>query len=266
MTRFVAMVCVVAVLAADPARAEAPAKKPSAAQLARAREHFKKGQAFHASGQYDQAITEYQAAYHEAPLPDLLFNLAQVQRLKGDKQTALDNYLAYLEQAPAGRGADESRQWAAALSRELREAEAARRQHDEEEAKRLRAERDAERHKALAPAPPPRGQGLRIAGIATGAAGVVALGVGTYFALHARSLSNQQNDLSEWDPGLVSDGKAANRNAIIAFSVGGAALVTGGVLYYLGVRAGRVPADAQRVAVVPSVSSQGAGLVVGGRF
>ena len=48
------------------------------------------------------SIKEYQAAYDLAPLPELLFNLGQVYRLKGDKQKALDHYGKYLVVAPNG--------------------------------------------------------------------------------------------------------------------------------------------------------------------
>jgi serine/threonine-protein kinase len=268
MTRaWLTLVCVLglaAAVAADPV----PPKPPSAAAKARARDHFKKGQAFHASGDYDQAIVEYQAAYAEAPLPDLLFNLAQVQRLKGDKRQALDNYLLYLEQAPNGRGADESRQWVTTLSRDIRADEAERRRREEAEAAERRQREAAEaaeaqrrveearRAEAQAAAPSAPGSSLRVAGLVTGGAGIVALGLGTYFGLHAKSLSDQQHGLTEFDPGLVSDGNAANRNAILSFTIGGAALAAGGVLYYLGVRAGR------EVVVTPTV----AGVAVGGRF
>jgi serine/threonine-protein kinase len=265
---------------AAPALADTPPKKVAPAAMKSAREHFKKGQAAHAAGKYEEATAEYEAAYKQAPLPDLLFNLAQVQRLKGDKRQALDNYLKYLEEAPNGRGADESRQWVASLSKEIREDEEARRKRQEEEDKLFRAQREAEDKRRaeemaarpgfgqpFAPPPPaaPKGQGLRVAGLVTGGAGIVALGLGTYFGLHAKSLSDQQKSLTEWDPNLVSDGKAANRNAIISFTVGGAALATGGILYYQGARAGR-SAEKASVTVAPTVSPDGPGLVVVGLF
>jgi len=262
-----------------PAVAEPVPKKVAPSAMAKARDHFKKGQAFHANGKYDEAIAEYKAAYELALLPDLLFNLAQVQRLKDDKRGALDTYLQYLEEAPNGRGADESRQWVASLSKAIRDEDDARRQRQDEEDKKLREERDADRaadEKRRAemvagmtdqppPAPRPAGQTLRIAGLISGGVGVVGLGLGVYFSLHAKSLSDEQKNLSEWDPNLVSDGKAANRNAIISFSVAGAAIAAGGVMYYLGVRKDREQATPS-VTVLPAIGPGTTGLVLGGRF
>jgi len=261
---------------ASVASAAPPPTRAQAAALKRAKEHFKKGQAAHAAGKYDEAIVEYQAAYDASPLPDLLFNLAQVQRLKGDSRQALDSYLKYLEQAPNGRGADESRQWIASLSKDIRQDEEQRRAKQAEEEQALRDKREAERTESHAeemsgrpgfgqpfsvPLPVPAGQGLKTAGLIAGGVGIAGLAIGSYFSFRSKSLSDKQNDITVWDPSIVADGKAANRNAIIAFSVGGAALATGGVLYYLGTRAAR-SSERPALVVVPA----GTSLVVAGQY
>jgi hypothetical protein len=63
-----------------------------------------------------------------------------------------------------------------------------------------------------------------------------------------------------WDPGLDDRGNSADRNMIIFTAVGGAALVTGSVLFFLGRRPERAPV----VGAIPF--RDGAGLAVTGRF
>lgn len=83
----------------------------------------------------------------------------------------------------------------------------------------------------------------------TGGAGLVALGVGVVFGLHARSISDETAGWDTFDPARFDQGKAAERNMFILTGVGGAALVTGGVLYYLGRRAGATAESSARSAV-----------------
>ncbi|MFH0899056.1 MAG: tetratricopeptide repeat protein [Pseudomonadota bacterium] len=89
---------------------------PAAAQetvppetMRKARAHYKQGKAFHDEGAYDLAIEEYVLAYQLARLPELLFNIAQAYRLKGDTRKAVEYYRRYLEQEPEGRGSDQAR-------------------------------------------------------------------------------------------------------------------------------------------------------------
>jgi hypothetical protein len=98
----------------------------------------------------------------------------------------------------------------------------------------------------VAPAVPPRetaerSSPLRPLGVAVGAAGIVALGVGTYFGLHAISKWNDANAVCPAsacpDPGGVSlahDAKSAALAADITLAAGAVALVAGVVLYVLG--------------------------------
>jgi tetratricopeptide (TPR) repeat protein len=246
-------------LAAAPAAATP--KKPTAAEMKRAREHFNKGHAFHQAGNYDEAAREYEAAFKLAELPDLLYNLGQVHRLRGDKAAALGYYQRYLELAPDGRGAGNAREFASALAVDLAQESALARSLGEDF---LRGAAEGGTRSLELPRPPPivvvprrapggdgpvdegAGRGLRIAGLATGGAGLLALGGATFFALRGAKLKSDQDDATTYDPGLVDDGKAANRNAIVFAAIGGAALATGGVLYYLGWKRGR---EAQLVAL-----------------
>jgi tetratricopeptide (TPR) repeat protein len=137
--------------------------KPSPQALQQAKAHFAQGKAAQDLGKYDEAIGEYQAAYQLAPLPKLLFNIAQCQRLKGDKPKALQAYEAYVAAAPDDESAEDARDQIAALKlrieveqaeersrRAAEQAEAARKQAVEAESARKQWEREqAERTRAI---------------------------------------------------------------------------------------------------------------------
>lgn len=134
------------------ARAEAPtAQAVRAAKL-----HYAEGKKFQDAGQWDAAITEYEAAYKLAPKPQLMFNIGQCQRLKGDKLKAVEAYETYIAAAPEGDpAADEAREYVTTLKLRLEveraeaasrkaaeEAELIRKQAAEAEAARKRAEEE----------------------------------------------------------------------------------------------------------------------------
>ena len=242
-----AWVATAAILAFAPV---ALAADPQAAVRARARAHYRAGDAAQKAGRYDDAVAEYRAAYELLPLPGLLFNIGQAYRLKGDKVHALEAYRKYLDVEPDGRASPEAREHIAALDAAVA-AQAKEREP---------APADKPPEPAPPPAPPPvvpttvepepirppvvdrapavasgSGSTLRYAGIATGIAGVGLVVGGVIVNLHAKSLQNDIEAMYSAD--TDSSGKAANRTMIILYSAGAAAIVTGGILYYLGARA-----------------------------
>src|SRR5690349_13878725 len=96
-----AMVWVGLMLAAEVAWAQTPQQE--------AKRHFQQGKAYQDNGAYEDAVREYEAAYKLAPLPDLLFNIGQAYRLKGDRRKAIEAYQKYLAAAPEGSASDEAR-------------------------------------------------------------------------------------------------------------------------------------------------------------
>jgi hypothetical protein len=79
--------------------------------------HFRQGRAYVEAKVYDKAIEEFQAAYKLAPLPDLIFNIAQAYRLAGDPDRSLAAYKQYLAAQSQGEEADESRAHVAELTK-----------------------------------------------------------------------------------------------------------------------------------------------------
>ncbi|HEY0993083.1 MAG TPA: hypothetical protein VGD80_38785, partial [Kofleriaceae bacterium] len=199
--------------------------------------------------------------------------------LSGGEQDALTYYEKYLELDPNGRGAASARASAEQLRRSIAARQDAARRAAEEEAQR-KAEADkraadeearakAAQLKAAQAAEAERrasaGRSLRIAGIASGGAGVVALGVGVIFGLRAQSIADEVSNATVYDAARDREGKAANRNMFIFTGLGGAAVVAGGVLYYLGHRARHVD-DGAGVALAPSVGPSQITVAAVGRF
>jgi iron complex outermembrane receptor protein len=74
-----------------------------------ARAHFRAGTAFYDAGVYDKAIAEYENAYRLVSLPDMLFNIGQAYRLKGDARKALTYYQSYIAAKSTGPVSDQAR-------------------------------------------------------------------------------------------------------------------------------------------------------------
>jgi len=111
-------------------------------------------------------------------------------------------------------------------------------------------------------APASSGKGLRVAGLVGGGLGLAALGAGAFFGVQARSRSDELSKPGAvYDPAKVDDGEAAEQRMIIATAAGGALVIGGAVLYFLG----RSKARAAEHASIAPVNG-GALVVVGGGF
>lgn len=124
-------------------------------------------------------------------------------------------------------------------------------------------------------APPPpsnTGRTQRIAGIATGGAGVVMMGIASYMTLSAKSkyddalkahcmgMTNACDDIGLRD---THDARSQANVATVVFLIGGAAVGGGVALYLLAPRPMR---EEHALYLVPSVHPDGGGLVFGGRY
>jgi tetratricopeptide (TPR) repeat protein len=247
-----------ALLAVGPGVAAQPASDPSPAPAAgaddedvrkeRARRHYVEARRQHEAGEYREAAANYLAAYGELSKPAFLYNAAQVFRLGGERQKALEHYRRYLELDPDGEGAPLAREFVASIEEKL-----------------AAGTSDGENPPAPGdtPAPDPaigspepaedsplavisdasveaRGRSKRIAGLGVAGVGVALIGAGIGFGLHARSLSSEASEFRGPYGGDLEDlydrGEAANRNLVILVSAGALTAAAGGVLYFLGIR------------------------------
>lgn len=275
------------------------------AGIAAARMHFYRGKKLHHAGHYEQAAAEYLAAYRAYPQPAFLYNAAQVYRLAGNNRLAVKYYQKYLHLAPHGLGAANARSFLVSLKAELAEARAkhkaekrAKRHHrsghhrsrraaaarhhpaalpgrddarsapiEPEDAALGIAKKRAPRHTLVAP-PQAAGRGDKIAGAVVAGAGVLALAAGVKFGLDAASVSDQISGVTIWNDASqasYASGHADQRNMYIACGVGAAAVVTGAVLYYFGVRAAE-GAENREVTLAPAGGGGRLGIALSGRF
>ena len=260
---------VVALLALGPAVRVARAQAGDAE--AQARGHYDRGLVHYNLSEWDDAIQEFKAAYALSKAPGLLFNIAQAYRLKGDRAMAISNYKAYLRLDPTASNRAEVE----ARIAELEKAVAGDRRRED-------TSRPPPRPGPSKPAPPSTQPVMRVdakvmrvevnarkgnqtmmrAGLITAGAGVVIVGVGTYFGVKAAQswgeverIDTNRLDWGDTEMGYWDDAQDQELTAKILIGVGAVALATGGVLYFFGARA---TSDAQ-ISALPT----GGGALVG---
>jgi tetratricopeptide (TPR) repeat protein len=238
-----------------------------ASKDAQARDLYKRGMTHYELGDYDTAIDEFKAAYELTHAPGLLFNLAQVQRMKKDWDQALHSYKMYLRLEPNAPNKGDVE----ALINDCQKA------FDEAEKAKLAPPSVTPPPVATPqpppvlppvvltppPPPPPRHWKAKVwAGGASLVAGVGLLGGAIAMHLNANSdadalVRDSMIGTNAWDgtrQAIYADGQSST-NAAIALDVVGAALVaTGVVLTVLGVRD---RAELRRLSFVPSLGGAG---------
>ena len=108
------------------------------------------------------------------------------------------------------------------------------------------------------------GSGMRTAGIITAAVGGAALVAGVVFNLKVNSIANDLQKTNGYDAGKVSDRNSFETMGWVSYGVGAACVVTGAVLYILGLRSGAH--ESASVALVPALAPGQAGAVLKGAF
>jgi tetratricopeptide (TPR) repeat protein len=87
-----------------------------------ARLHYQAGRAHLERGEFAEAIREFETGYKIKPLPLFLYNIAQVERVAGQTQRALEDYERYLKAEPSAPDRADVERWIALLRQSLREA------------------------------------------------------------------------------------------------------------------------------------------------
>ena len=212
-------------------------------------QHVEEGDKLKEQGAYDKAAEEYQKAYDLVPHPLLLFNLAQVYRLGGEREKALDHYEKYLTEDPEGPAAEQAREFADKLRAELAA-------QPEQPNKPKKKKGEGGRRESS------RGKWLRYGGLGAAGLGAIFVGVGIKYGLDARSAADQvSGHEGAWDKetlALEKSGPRAEKKFYLFTALGAAAIAGGGVLYWMGMRADK-EADEGPV-VTPTASDDGAGV------
>jgi tetratricopeptide (TPR) repeat protein len=209
---------------------------------------YAEGQAAYDKADYGAAITKWQASFELSGESGLLFNLAQAKRLAGDCAGAFATYRRFMTADPDQTS--EQHKLAADFAREL-----------------AITCKPPTIPVPIDPQPQPKvddrltrhedhGRAWRIAGIATGAGGAVAIVTGLVLGQHAQGLADEVTAACrtscDWTVQKDKDA-AGRRDATIGrvLDVAGVAAIAGGtVMYYLGVK--------ENLTVTPAPGEHGA--------
>jgi tetratricopeptide (TPR) repeat protein len=242
-----------------------------------AKRHYRRAVSDYNLGRFEDAIGEFEKAYELDPAPTLLWNIAQAHRKLGHAERAIFFYRRYLDEAPDAKDRGD-------VEKRIREL-------DEQLRREAPAPNPVLSPPPAAPAPPsapsppsgqspvnappteavttaPRtrapsdGSGLRAAGLVTAGAGVVVVGVGLVFGLKAKSDSDSVSQAPRFDASKYDSGRRAESIQWICYGVGGAALVTGGILYLVGQNS----SGGEKTSLAPTFSAHGAALTLRGAF
>ncbi len=241
--------------------------EPTQREMRRARSLFERAEAAAAVDDHLLAAQNYLEAYKLFPSADFLFNAAKMYRLADEPEKARRYFEEYLSLDPTGRGADQAR---TALE-ELPEVAALPGPKTENN-----SEPESEAFAPTAPValvPSPRNRvvathterrTLVIPAVISTSSGAILAGLGIYYALRSKQISDEVSDNMGYDPDLEQRGKNASRNAYIFSGIGAAALIGGGILYVVG-----SPTSGQRddtVSIAPTIHGDIIGAVASGQF
>jgi tetratricopeptide (TPR) repeat protein len=242
---------------------------PSKADLKKAEELFARANQRYEAGEYATAADDFRAAYELSRLSALLFNVAQAYRLDGNCSEALRFYRDYLTAEPQSANRVDVEARVGQMERCIAE------QQKQQAPPPL-----PEPEPVPLPPPPPvthpvvvdgprGGGGLRAAGLTMGGLGLAAGGVGIYFALKAKGAAADVSDACQtecaWDEVAGKDdaGRRDGRLALILFGAGGGLLLTGTILFAVGLG----KKGSRRIEAVTVLPTPGGGWAgVSGRF
>jgi tetratricopeptide (TPR) repeat protein len=274
---FVRLVCVLSLLgvlagASTAAWAGRPSGKKAAAT---ARAHYKKGMKAYDLGRFDEAVSEFEAAYDIDDNTAYLFNIAQAYRRGNNDSKALEFYKTYLRKAPDAADRANVESILANIEKKLTPTApppaASTAPAPVPVARPSAGPAPAFSGQVVSQAPPPAaehpGRGLRIAGITTAAVGLAACGAGVAFAFRAKSKDDDAANSPVYNPQLKKDADSARTYTYVFFGVGGAAVATGVVLAIFGWTTPAPSSGAPSVtSVQPIIGPSMTGLAFAGAF
>lgn len=228
------------------------------------------------AGDHAGAIEIYQKAYALIPLPTVLSNIGAEYQLATKPVEALKYFCMYIEKDPAGPLASYATGQAKLLQSQLTNTAV-------DDASVCKAPKPV-----VTPPPPPPpndttgtqnlgapsatpaaadpGKQLKTVGLVVAGAGVITVGLGVYFGVQAKKISDDISDHKNdpWQDSILDDQDRGQRDEylqITCLTVGGL-LVAGGAYLFVKGRA----KTAESTTITPSVTPGGGGMVLSGSF
>jgi len=195
--------------------------------------------------EYDAAITDFKEAFRISDAPGYLYNIAQAYRLKGDCRSASTFYKTYLRRMPDATNAAKVRERVTEMDACAGTQPAAPTPPAPTTTTPAQPVPPPVEHPEPPPTPQPEhptGSGrtwMKYTGLASLGVGAVGLGLGLKFMLDSRSANDDLKTTcavtctSAQALAIQSDGKDANRNAVIAGVAGGVFVAAGVVLFVM---------------------------------
>jgi hypothetical protein len=255
---------------------------PTAAQKADIERLAKQGLAKSQKGDHEGAIKDYLDAYAiHTSASVLLSNVGHEYRELKKPYEALKYFCMYLEKEPTGAAASYVLSEASAIWKELGNKEGEVCVKKPEPPVEKQPDPIVEQPKPPPPPPPKSsgGGGMKMAGLGIAGAGVIALGAGFFFGSKAGSKSDEiskgppldgSGNQVDWGPHpelgwdgiakLEADGEKYEKFQIGLTVVGGAMVIGGTALYFLG------RSKSTESNVTASVTKDGGGVVFSGRW
>lgn len=281
----IALLCSIALVAEPPP--PDPGEGPDA-EAAPEEDVFTRARRLHEAGRYDEAAVAYAEAWVSQPAPDILYDWAQVERLSGHCEQAVELYDRFLAMDDGGRPSEQyadlyyPEDWSRMVGRATEMRERCRVELEDEAASQTEAETPEQEpppeptvvapdEPAVEPGPsiedepPPRSWRRDPAGIALVSTGASLLGAGIGLMVAAEVHDATARDQPSHDEFLQRIDTAATEQlvGIVALGVGGAVAV-GGVIRFAVVA--RRSGSSRRARVTAWGGRSGAGVGVVGRF
>ena len=279
MGKLHALALVVAVAGTAAAQPQpSPATKQQASALVK--QAIAKSQA----GDHATAIELYLQAYALIPQPLLLSNIgSEYQQESGKQVEALKYFCKYLEADPTGSNASYATAQAKWLQQQLghkvddkdvchpvMEATPPPPPPPDNTGSAAAVTGTTDLGSAAPPAHESGGHGMEYAGLGIAGAGAVGLGVGIYFGVQAKNISDSITNHKITDPWpanikqMEADGKS-DQTKQIAFTIGGGAvLAAGAIVYFIG--RSHASSSGEHVSVAPVVTPNSVGFALGGSY
>jgi tetratricopeptide (TPR) repeat protein len=234
-----------------------------------AREHFEKGTRLYDLGQYGDAAKEYEAAYKAKDDPALLFNCGQAYRGAGEPEKAVGFFKSFLRKMPDAPNRAEVEARIAELQHVIEI------QHRSNSRPPQGTLPPSSMQIILQTTHTTRGPNAdelraartkRVAGLAVGGVGIVALGLGGMFTGLASNANHQIVQGDMWSTTQQDRRNGFEAGSVACFAAGGALVAAGLVTYLVGRHEERHKYSVEQIQFTPAAGPHSAGASLTGRF